>query len=299
MPARRQTSDLTLPHRCPGRYTSGLLRCYFRPSRSLTSDLTRHIFPTSNQTSELRFALFPSSVLRNPPQPSRLFRRKKTIHGRTLLVARRFMSPLPPFPLLPFVLLFHFSPFLCFLPLLCSFLPPFFLSFAPTAVPTAVTTAAATDAATALLMPLPRPAPTLEAISTSAAPIWIASPRQPGRRRPQRCHPYPRRWWLPSAVQLCRWREVPTPEPRATLTRTYRRVHSGAMHIGDAFRQNPTRARLRAHSSPDDEAHGGAIRIPDGGGFLHPYSCADGERRRLLSRGQPLRGICRRILSGV
>ena len=128
----------------------------------------------------------------------------------------------------------------------------------------------------------------------------IASPRQPGRRRPQRCHPYPRRWWLPSAVQLCRWREVPpTPEPRATPARTYRRIYSGAMHIGDAFRQNHTRARLRAHSSPDDEAHGGAIRIPDGGGFLHPYSCADGERRRLLSRGQPLRGICRRILSGV
>ena len=130
---------------------------HFRPSRPLTSDLTRHIFPTSNQTSELRFALFPSSVLRNPLQPSRLFRRRKTIHGRTLAVARRFMSPLPPSPPSPFCPL---APLLAvpLFPSFALFFPaPFFLSFAPTAVPTAVTTAATTAAATALLTPLPMP----------------------------------------------------------------------------------------------------------------------------------------------
>ena len=81
----------------------------------LTSDLTRHIFPTSNHTSELRFVLFPSAVLRNPLQPSRLFRRRKTIHGRTLAVARRFtLPPLPPFPPSPL----PSSPFCSLAPLL-------------------------------------------------------------------------------------------------------------------------------------------------------------------------------------
>ena len=112
----------------------------------------------------------------------------------------------------------------------------------------------------------------------------VRAPRQPRRRHPRRCHPYPRRWWLPPALQLCRRREAPTPEPRAAPTMIHRRIHDCT------FRQNPTRARLRTHSSPDDNEHGGAIRIPDGGGFRQPYSCADGERHRFLSRGQPPRG---------
>ena len=78
-----------------------------------------------------------------------------------------------------------------------------------------------------------------------------------------------------------------SPESASTTTA----AHGGAIRASRAFRQDPTRARLRAHGSPDDDAHSGAIRIPDGGGFLQPYSCADGERyHRLLSRGQPLRG---------